>query len=69
MQKTEIQPITLDAEEWEIISELLQREVRHLPLEIRHTDVRAAREALHEQLRKTEALLNKLTPMLEEYHG
>ncbi len=65
MQKTELQPITLNTEELEIANELLRREQRHLLVEIRHTDVRVAREALQRQLQQTEALLKKLTAALE----
>jgi hypothetical protein len=63
--QTQVQPVTLEPEEWEIITDLLKREVRNLPIEVRHTDIRAAREALHRQLERTETLLNKLTAVLE----
>ena len=58
--------VELAAEEWNLLGDLLKREIRNLPLEIRHTDVRAAREALHTYMRRAEALLEKLRPVLED---
>lgn len=65
MQATEVQNIILNREEWELIGELLRREIRRLPVEIRHTDVRTARQALHDYLVSAEVLLEKLRPVLE----
>jgi hypothetical protein len=65
MPSTEVQSPALTAEEWELLGELLRREVRNLPLEMRHTDARSAREAIHQRLDKAETLLAKLRPVLE----
>jgi hypothetical protein len=64
MSATDIQAPHLSAEEWELVGELLQREVRQLPIEIHHTDLRSAREALHRRLETVEALIVKLQPVL-----
>ena len=60
-----LQSVTLSAEEWCLVGDLLQREIRNLPIEIHHTDVRAAREALHQYEMKVETLYEKLRPVLE----
>ena len=64
MTATDTSNVTLTTEEWELIAELLRREIRNLPVEIHHTDVRAAREALHSYQRSVEALYEKLRPVL-----
>jgi hypothetical protein len=64
MAATEVQNVTLSSEDWELLGELLRREIRNLPVEIHHTDVRAAREALHEYEKRAEALYEKLRPVL-----
>jgi hypothetical protein len=65
MPSTEAQVPVLSVEEWEIIGDLLRREARNLPVEIRHTDIRTAREALRRELHDVEALLEKLGPVLK----
>ena len=65
MPSTEVQTPVLNAAEWELLGELLQREVRNLTLEIRHTDKRAAKDELHRRLAACETLLAKLRPELE----
>lgn len=65
MPTAELKSIELSHDEWELIGDLLRREVRNLPVEIRHTDIRAARSALHTYLERAEALLAKLKPVLE----
>ena len=51
---------TLTPEELGIVRELLEREVRNLMIEVRHADVRAARDSLHQRLDEVEAILKKL---------
>jgi hypothetical protein len=65
MPTTELKTLELTSEEWELIGDLLRREVRNLPIEIHHTDIRAARVTLHQYLDKAESLLAKITPVLE----
>ena len=65
MPTAELRALELTRDEWELIGDLLRREVRNLPIEIRHTDVRAARVALHQYLDRTESLLAKIAPLLE----
>ena len=65
MPSTELQSPALTADEWELLGELLRREARNLPIEMRHTDARSAREAIHRRLDQVEALLEKLKPVLE----
>lgn len=65
MPTAELKSLELTHEEWELISDLLRREVRNLPVEIHHTDIRTARVALHNYLDRAEALLAKLQPVLE----
>lgn len=65
MPTTAVQIPVLTAEEWDFLGELLRREVRNLPIEMRHTDARSAREAIHRRLEEAEALLAKLKPVLE----
>lgn len=60
-----LQSITLSAEEWALVGDLLRREIRNLPVEIHHTDVRAARETLHKYEARVEALYEKLRPVVE----
>lgn len=62
---TEVQSPVLTGEEVDLLTELLNREARNLPLEIRHTDKRATKEALHRRLTACEALLAKFTPAKE----
>ena len=65
MSSTGIQTPALSAVEWRLLVELVQREVRNLPIEIRHTDMRAAKEELHHRLEACETLLAKLPPIKE----
>ncbi|GEM_PF-710367 len=53
------QPV-LNQEEWAMIARLLEAKQRELLAEIRHTDKRAFREALHERLDLLESLLNRI---------
>ena len=59
MQSTLTQSPILTSEEIDLLAELLRREARTLPVEIRHTDKRAARDALHHLLLACEPLLSK----------
>jgi hypothetical protein len=65
MPSTEIQTPVLSALEWEFVAELVHREARNLPIEIRHTDKRTAKEELHRRLEVCETLLAKLRPTRE----
>ena len=65
MPSTEVQSPSLTTEDWQLVGELLRREVRNLPIEMRHTDARSAREAIHRRLEQAETLLEKLRPVLE----
>ena len=65
MPSTEIRTPVLSTSEWELLAELVHREVRNLPIEIRHTDKRAAKEELHRRLEACETLFAKLPPVTE----
>jgi hypothetical protein len=65
MPSTEIQTPVLSASEWELLAELVHREVRNLPIEIRHTDKRTAKEEIHRRLEACETLLAKIRPITE----
>jgi hypothetical protein len=54
-------PALSDAE-WSLITELLERERKQLPIEIHHTTGRAYREQLRNRLQLVETLLSKLNP-------
>jgi hypothetical protein len=54
-------PALTDAE-WRLVTELLERERRQLPIEIHHTTARAYREQLRNRLQLVETLLSKLNP-------
>jgi hypothetical protein len=53
------QPILSDAE-WSLIVELLQLELRELPVEFRHASSREARDDSHHRLEMVQSLLNRL---------
>lgn len=69
MQPTEVLTPKLTVDEWGLLTELLQHEVQKLPVEIRHTDLRAARQLLHHRLDSAEVLLEKLRPVTEVNNG
>ena len=48
--------------DWRLLTELLERERRSLPIEIHHTTARAYREQLRRRLDLVETLLSKLNP-------
>ncbi len=50
----------LNHEDWALIAHLLALHQRLLLAEIRHTDKRAFRDALHERLDQVEGLLNRI---------
>jgi len=51
----------LSQEDWELIALLLEAKQRELLAEIRHTDKRAFRDALHERLDQVESLLKRIS--------
>jgi hypothetical protein len=53
------QPILSEAE-WGLVSELLQLELRELPVEIRHASNQEARDELHHRLEMVQHLLDRL---------
>lgn len=62
-----IEPPNLNQEDWALIAHLLALHQRLLLAEIRHTDKRAFRDALHERLNQVESLLNRIpTPQAAE---
>lgn len=61
MSSTEVRTPELTAEELDLVAEFLRRELHNLPIEIRHTDKRTAKEELHRRLDMCEALLAKIT--------
>jgi len=56
--------LVLSDEEWEIVLDLLERERRELPAEVRHTDNRAYRHRLEERLDTVEDLIRRLREAL-----
>jgi hypothetical protein len=54
-----IQPTLSDAE-WNLVIELLQLELRELPVEIRHASAQEARHELHHRLEMVQGLLDRL---------
>ena len=64
------EPQHLTSEDWALIAHLLALHQRLLLAEIRHTDKRAFREALHERLNQVEALLSRLpVPQRQEQNA
>lgn len=55
-----IVPANLTQEDWELIAHLLALHQRLLLAEIRHTDKRAFRDALHDRLNQVESLLGRI---------
>jgi len=53
------QPV-LSAAEWALVTELLEQELRELPVEIRHTRSIAYHDELHSRLKMVHALLQRL---------
>jgi hypothetical protein len=53
------EPLTLSSEELAILTELLESERSRLLVEIRHTDHRAYRDALHHKLDVVEELVRR----------
>jgi hypothetical protein len=53
------QPILSEAE-WGLVVELLQLELRELPVEIRHAGSQEARQDLHHRLEMVQTLLQRL---------
>jgi len=53
------QPILSEAE-WALVVELLQLELRELPVEIRHAANSAMREEMHRRLEMIQGLLSRL---------
>ncbi len=54
------QPILSDAE-WSLVVELLQLELRELPVEIRHAGSQETRHDLHQRLEMVQSLLQRLS--------
>lgn len=52
-------PILSD-EEWALVTELLQLELRELPVEIRHAGSMEARQEMHRRLEMVQELLTRL---------
>jgi hypothetical protein len=61
--------IHLDEKELEIIVDLLARELKELPIEIRHTSTREYREMLKERVEGLEKLVTRLKSALPEDAG
>ncbi|MCU0844077.1 MAG: hypothetical protein MUC76_04040 [Spirochaetes bacterium] len=61
--------IHLDEKELEIIVDLLARELKELPTEIRHTSTREYREMLKEREEGLEKLFARLRSVLPEDSG
>lgn len=55
-----IESPNLNQEDWALIAHLLALHQRMLLAEIRHTDKRAFRDALHERLNQVEGLLSRI---------
>ena len=55
-----IEPANLSAEDWALLAHLLALHQKLLLAEIRHTDKRAFRDALHERLNHVEDLLRRV---------
>ena len=53
------QPVLSDAE-WTLVSELLQLELRELPVEFRHAGSQEARQELHQRLEMVQSLLGRI---------
>lgn len=53
------QPLLSDAE-WALVVELLQLELRELPVEIRHAGNQVTRHDLHQRLEMVQSLLGRL---------
>lgn len=60
MQPTQAQIPAVTQQDWQLIGELLDREVKTLLIEVRHADVRAARATLQRRLEQTQELLAKI---------
>jgi hypothetical protein len=60
MANTAIETPILNQEDWTLIAHLLETKQRDLLAEIRHTDKRAFRDALHERLNHVEDLLRRV---------
>ncbi|MBI3696715.1 MAG: hypothetical protein HY238_17985 [Acidobacteria bacterium] len=56
---------TLTEAEWMLLVELLERERRELPSEIRHTRTPAVRDDLHRRLEMVDGLLQRLRQAVE----
>jgi hypothetical protein len=52
--------LTLTNEEWEIVQDLLERERRELPSEVRHTDKRDYRHKLEARLDMVESMIKRI---------
>jgi hypothetical protein len=59
------EPPCLSAEEWGLVLELLERERRELPAEIRHTRTVSVREELRNREQLIDGLLQRLRVALE----
>jgi hypothetical protein len=55
-----IEPANLSTEDWALLAHLLALHQKLLLAEIRHTDKRAFRDALHERLNQVEGLLARI---------
>lgn len=53
-------PPALNEQEWELISELLEREVAELPAEVRRTRTSRLHDELSERLNMVRSLLNRI---------
>lgn len=58
------EPLSLSDTEWELVLDLLVRERRELPAEIRHTDGRDYRHRLEQRLDVVEALIDRIEQAL-----
>lgn len=52
--------LSLSDAEWELLTELLERERRALPIEIRHCDTRVMRDQLRRRVELVDTILDRL---------
>jgi|WetSurMetagenome_2_1015567.scaffolds.fasta_scaffold353127_3 hypothetical protein len=67
MANQSVETPALSPHEWSLIAQLLEAKQRELLAEIRHTDKRAFRDALHERLEQVDRLLERIPiPSIQE---
>lgn len=61
MVQLQDKPPALSPDDWALISQLLEAKQRELLSEIRHTDKRTFREALHDRLQQVDDLMKRIS--------